>query len=377
MSTWEYSGLCLLVLMSLVLHFVIIEQPNQLVFDEQHYIKDARYIIENHTTQRIEHPPLGKLFITSGILLFGDNPIGWRFFSILFGTTSLVLFYLVCRKLTMTKVASLLATYLLALENLSFVQASVAMLDVFTVTFMLGAFLLYLQGWYEFSAILVGLSALAKLNGALVLPVIALHWFFTGRRTPVYFFASMLLAPISFVLLLPLFNYGIERNFSNPIVQIYNMLTLSGSLTFANAAIETASRPWKWILRPELMFYWYEPHYIGVISYTIWALIIPAVIYMLFRAIKGNSASLFGLSWFVSTYLLWIPASLITNRISFVYYFYPTIGAIAIGIGLGLTQLIDIWRSQKSGWRWLVMVAVSGYLVAHAVIFVILSPVFS
>ncbi len=374
---WEYSGLCLLVLMTLVLHFAIIEQPNQLVLDEQHYVKDARYIIENHATQRTEHPPLGKLIITAGILLFGDNPIGWRFFSVIFGTISLVLFYLICRKLNMTKKLSLLASYLLALENLSFVQASVAMLDVFSVTFMLSAFLLYLQDRYEFSAVSVGLSALAKLSGALTLPAIFLHWLFTGRRKPVYSFASLLLVLISFVMLLVLFNYAIERSFSDPIAQIKTMLSLSGSLTFANATSDVIARPWDWILHPEVMFYWYNPHYIGVISYSLWALIIPTVLYLLYRTIRGNNAAQFGLSWFASTYLLWIPASLLTDRISFVYYFYPTVGAIAIGIALGLNQLMDVLQNRKSAWRWLAMVIIAGYLVAHTVIFAILSPVFS
>ena len=41
---------------------------------------------------------------------------------------------------------SFLATFLLSLENLSFVQASIAMLDVYSLAFMLLPFWLYLKG---------------------------------------------------------------------------------------------------------------------------------------------------------------------------------------------------------------------------------------
>jgi dolichyl-phosphate-mannose--protein O-mannosyl transferase len=98
---------------------------------------------------------------------------------------------------------------------------------------------------------------------------------------------------------------------------------------------------------------------------------------MVFKAVRGNSAGIFGISWFVSTYLLWIPFSIIADRISYVYYFYPTVGAICLGLGLGLSQLIDIWKTRKTGkLRWIAMLVVSGYLLLHVGIFVILFPVF-
>jgi predicted membrane-bound dolichyl-phosphate-mannose-protein mannosyltransferase len=326
---------------------------------------------------RLEHPPLGKLFIVSGIYLFGDNPVGWRFFSILFGTIGIVLFYLVCRRLGMSKRACLLATSLLALDNLSFVQASVAMLDVYSLTFMFLSFWLYLRGQYLLSGVSVGLSALAKLSGVLALPAILLHWLLTKRGRPVQFVGSMLSAYLSFFLLMPLFDFITSRQFLNPITRLLDMLSSSAALTFATATHEAATRPWDWILRPEIMPYWYEPHYLAAISFTIWALIIPTVLYLAFRAAKGGRAELFGISWFASTYLLWIPLSLITDRLSFVYYFYPSVGAICIGLGLGLNQLIAIWETRRTGkLRWVAILSVAVYLLLHVSVFVIMSPVF-
>lgn len=375
---WQYLGLFLLVLITLILHFSIIMQPGELVFDEQYYVNDARSIIQGEDTLRPEHPPLGKLFIVSGILLFGDNPLGWRFFSVIFGVLGIVLLYLICRKLAMPKGTSLLATSLLALENLSFVQVSVAMLDVYSLAFILGAFLLYLKGGYLLSGISVGLSALVKLTGGLALPAIMLHWFFTGRVRPWRFLRLVLLAPVSFLLFMPPFDFMTGGQLIDPIGRIKYMLVSSSSLTFANFTHVAASRPWEWILRPEVMFYWYDPQYIAAISPTIWALIIPSVLYMIFRAVKGNGASLFGLAWFASTYLIWIPVSFIIDRVSYPFYFYPTVGAICIGIGLGLSQLLEAWKIKRSGkFRKVVILIVSGYLLLHVVIFVNYSPVFA
>jgi len=271
-----------------------------------------------------------------------------------------------------------LATFLLALENLSFIQASVAMLDVFSLAFMLGSFWLYLKGQYLLSGVSVGLSALAKLSGALALPAILLHWLLTRRTRLRQFTSSILLAPVSFMLLMPLFDFVISRQLLNPIGQVKTMLSLSSSLTFSNTSCDIVSRPWDWILHPEIITYWNVPHYFGAISFTIWALIIPSVLYMVFKATKSDSAGLFSISWFISTYLFWIPASIITDRISFVYYFYPTVGAICIGLGLGLSQLIAMWETRSAGkLRWVAMLTVLGYLVLHVSIFVILSPVFN
>ena len=378
LSKWEYAGLCLLVLIILVMHFITIMQPTDPVFDERYYVDDARSILDGNGTSRPEHPPLGTLLTTFGIFLFGDNPFGWRFFPILFGTIGIVLFYLVCRRLAMSKEASFLATFLLALDNLSFVQSSIAMLDVYSVTFMLLSFWLYLKSRYLLSGVSVGLSALAKLTGVLALPVILLHWLLIKRGRPIQFVATMLASYASFLLLLPLCDFAVFRTFINPIGRIYTMLNLSSTLTFTTAAHPAACRPWDWILRPEMMYYWYEPHYVGAISFTIWALIIPAVLYMGFRATKGDTAGLFGISWFVSTYLVWIPLSIITDRISFIYYFYPTVGAVCIGLGLGLSQLLAIWKTRRAGkLKWVALLTVIVYLLLHVSVFVILSPVFS
>lgn len=377
---WEYFWLCLLVEVTLILHIVVIANPPQLILDEMHYVTEAQNIIAEHETLRLEHPPLAKLFIVTGIKLFGDNPWGWRFFSVVFGTATIVLFYFLCRRLNLSRNSASLATFLLALENMTFVQASVAMLDVYCLTFMMASFLLYTSRRYAASGVAVGLSALAKLNGVLAAPAMFIHWLFRRPGRSWWFALTVVLAPVAFVGLMPLFDLAIVQNFSalvDPISRIKTMLSLSSSLTFATVTHPGLSRPWEWLIYYKPMGYWYNPHYIAAISPTIWALVIPTFAYMVYKAVKGNDVGLFGVGWFASTYLVWIPLSLITDRVSYIYYFYPTIGAVCLGLGLGLSQLLDFYQKRRPGkLKRTILALVIFYLVAHLACFVGLSPVF-
>jgi dolichyl-phosphate-mannose-protein mannosyltransferase len=375
---WEYFWLCLIVISTLFMHFVIIDNPKELILDEQHYVNDARNISANHTTERAEHPPLAKLIIVAGIKLVGDNPWGWRIFPVLFGTASIVLFYFLCRKLDMSRETSSIAAFLLAFENLTFLMASIAMLDVFCVTFMIGAFLLYVNRRYVNSGIAIGLSGLAKLNGAMAGPVVLIHWIFTKRRRSWWFLLTAFFAVIAFVELMIPLDYAISRNFTSmadPLHRIKTMLSLSGSLTFANVDHPSMSHPWDWLISYKPMAFWIMPHYTAAISFTIFGLAVPAFGYMIYKAVKRNEAGLFGAAWFFGTFLLLIPLSIITNRVSYIFYFYPTIGAICIGVALFLADLLEFFRSRWYGkLRWVALSAVILILFLHLASFIILSP---
>ena len=349
LKQWEYFGLFVLVLVSLILHFSIIMQPGELVFDEKHYVPDARQILAGEGTMRIEHPPMGKLFIAFGIAILGDNPFGWRFLPVVFGTLIIVFFYLTCRELGMTAKATLVATTLLVFENLSFIMSSVAMLDVFSLAFTLFSFWLCVKQKLWLSGLAAGLSTLCKLSGALTAPVLFLYWFFTGRKNLKTFLGAMLLSVMVFLLLIPVSSLIIWHKLTNPIAEIKLMLYAISLDTFTSNPSEIfSSRPWEWLLKPEIITFWPEPHYICMISPVLLLLVFPVLAYMIYQTRKGNQATLFGLIWFAGTYLVWIPISIIADRMSYVYYFYPTVGALCIGLGLTFDRISAISKTTKS-----------------------------
>jgi len=377
---WEHFWFCLLILVTLVMHFCIITNTYDHILDEAHYINDANNIIENHETARLEHPPLAKLFIVTGIHIFGDNPWGWRFFSIIFGTATLVFFYFLCRRLGMSWMASNLATTLLAFENMTFVHASIAMIDVYFVTFMVASFFFYMKMKYVTSGISVGLSGLAKLNGALALPVIGVHWLFSHQKRHWWVILTFLFAVLTFLVLMMAFDLAIVQDISkveSPTDRIIYMMDRSGTLTFETVEHPAKSRPWEWLLTYQPMAFHWNPNYVGGMSPTVWVFIMPTFAYMVFRAIKKDEAGLFGAAWFFGNFMLWIPATFLTDRVSYIYYFYPTIGAICIGLGIFLAQLVDIFKKRASGkLRWVLLSIVILYLMAHLTSFIIMSPLF-
>jgi predicted membrane-bound dolichyl-phosphate-mannose-protein mannosyltransferase len=374
---WRYFGLAVLVIVTLAMHLSIINQPDDFMVDEIYYVNDARAIVDGVGELRPEHPPLGQLLIAAGIAVFGDTTFGWRFLSSVFGAAGIVFFYLICDRLGLSRRASFLATFLLALENLTFVQASIAMLDVFNVTFMLAAFWLYLRRSYALSGVAICLSTLVKLTGALTLPVIALHWLLTRRDRAKYFILSMVSAPIWFFTAIPFLDALIIGYPDNPIGRAREILSVSATITFSRYTNIFASRPWDWVLKPTVMPYYWDPHYVAAVSFSIGALIIPVMVVMAIMARRGNQAGLFSVLWFLSTYVVWIPASLITDRMSYVFYFYPTVGAVCLGLGWVLSWFLDRARQHPSVRRGRAMTgACLAFLAFHAAVLVLLTPLF-
>ena len=377
---WEHFWFCLLILVTLIMHLCIISNTYDHILDEAHYVNDANRIIQEHETARLEHPPLAKLFIVAGIHIFGDNPWGWRFFSVIFGTGTLVFFYFLCRRLGMSWMASNLATTLLAFENMTFVHAGVAMIDVHYVTFMVASFFFYIKQKDVTSGVFVGLSGLAKLNGLLALPVIGVHWLFSRQKRRWWVILIFLFAVLTFLVLMMPLDLAIlqsTENFVDPISRIDYMMDTTGSLTFESVDHPSESRPWEWLLTFKPMAYHWTPNYVGGISPTIWVFIMPTFLYLVFRAIRRDEAGLFGAAWFFGTFLVWIPATFITDRVTYPYYFYPTIGAICIGLGIFLAWLVDLFKKRGSGkLRWVFLSIVILYLIAHLTCFIIMSPLF-
>ncbi len=373
---WEYFWLCLCLLITLAMHLSIVTQVNDLILDEAHYVKDARSIILTQIDQRPEHPPLAKLFIVAGIQTLGDNPWGWRVPGIIMGTISIALLYIICRRLLMSRRGASIATALFAFENFVFMMTSVAMLDVFFLTLTLAFFALYLYRQYVLSGIFIGLAALAKLFAAMAAPALAIHWFLTKTKQTRWFALTVITAPISLLAFVVIFDFAINHQLENPIARFQNMLSLTGSLTFSNVTHPSLSRPWAWLLNYQPMAFWYTPNYYAALSPALWFLMIPTVLFMLYKAIKRDDAGLFGFAWFFSTFVLWIPISILTNRVSFVFYFYPTIGALCLGVGLAADKIME-WLPLRS--RKIKIPVWSGmalFFLVHAASFVLLTPVF-
>jgi dolichyl-phosphate-mannose--protein O-mannosyl transferase len=155
-ATWRAAVIPLaLIVLTLALSIPRLTTPAVYVFDELYYAYTAgKYVAgdEAYSTEipprqdpAIEwtHPPLAKLLIAGGILLAGDNPLGWRIASVLFGVAGAVVTYLLALSLTGSRVTSGLAAGLLLMDGLYLVESRTGMSNLFVLVFANGALLAF------------------------------------------------------------------------------------------------------------------------------------------------------------------------------------------------------------------------------------------
>ena len=143
-----------------------LSHPHSLVFDETYYVKDAwsqwnlgypaswpddadAQFVAGHTDiftsagSFVVHPPLAKWIIGLFMWIFGpDSSFGWRFAGALFGTATVLVVYLLGKRLTGSTAFATVAGLLIAIDGLGIVLSRVALLDIFLTFFSTLAVLL-------------------------------------------------------------------------------------------------------------------------------------------------------------------------------------------------------------------------------------------
>jgi dolichyl-phosphate-mannose-protein mannosyltransferase len=159
--------------------------PEKFVFDEVHYVPAARQMLEPTSEEPMlnpMHPPLAKQIIALSILFFGDNALGWRYPATVFGALSVVAVYL-CGLALFTRQSAAIAAGLIAFFNqMLYVQARIAMLDIFALAFALLGIAAFLHGYrkthpqtlFGVAGICFGFSASCKWSGLFPLATVIL-----------------------------------------------------------------------------------------------------------------------------------------------------------------------------------------------------------
>jgi dolichyl-phosphate-mannose-protein mannosyltransferase len=159
-----------------------ITTPNKFVFDEVHYVPAARQMLEPAMPEPMlnpMHPPLAKEFIALSIRIFGDNALGWRYPGALFGALAVVAVYL-CGLALFDAQSPAIAGALIAFFNqMLFVMARTAMLDIFALSFTLFGIASFVHGfrqprpllWFALAGLAFGFAGACKWNGFFPLAV--------------------------------------------------------------------------------------------------------------------------------------------------------------------------------------------------------------
>ncbi|MEM1582907.1 MAG: CPBP family glutamic-type intramembrane protease [Candidatus Bathyarchaeia archaeon] len=328
------------------------------VFDEVHYVKAARLLLEGKSTNH-EHPPLVKILIMVGITIFGDNPLGWRFFSILFSSLSISLLYLLMLSLTKSRIASFSSALLFSFDIMAFNIGQIGMLDGAALTFVLAASIMLVKEKYDSSGLLFGLALLCKLSSIFslgVVPFLLAKEIFKERKLRMktvfeWFTLSMRIILMALIILLVgLWAYDIAYGvFSgNPLNHLNYMFSYHSVLQYDDP--ERVILPLKWINPldpfPPIPYYiskvteivngslreHYLIAYYGIYTplwWSIW-LIMPVSLIEIVR--RKGLAELFILLWITSNFIPYVILAYVSRRWVYPFYFCTTLPGLYMGI---------------------------------------------
>ncbi|WGD50624.1 phospholipid carrier-dependent glycosyltransferase [Bradyrhizobium sp. CB1650] len=167
------------VVIFLVAHLALLiglTTPEKFVFDEVHYVPAAKQMIAPVMSQPVlnpMHPPLAKELMALSIATFGDNALGWRYPGTLFGALAIVAIYLCGLALFAAQGPAIAAALIAASNQMLYVQARIAMLDIFALAIGLLATAAFMHGFrkerphalFAFAGSLFGLAAACKWSG--------------------------------------------------------------------------------------------------------------------------------------------------------------------------------------------------------------------
>jgi dolichyl-phosphate-mannose--protein O-mannosyl transferase len=389
-----------------VIRLIGLDIPKQLIFDEVYYAKDACWYVTSSatlcdvTTETTQvHPPLGKWLIALGIRLGGYDSFGWRIACAVAGVITIVLLYILARRLLHSTLGAAMAAGLLAIDPLHFVQSRTSMLDIFVPMFGLAAVLfavydrdqvaqgprprgLMQRPWRLAAGAACGAAIASKWSGLfylLLIILLTIAWEISARRKDgegnvvLRFLREEAASIVLWLVLVPIVVYvftyigRLDGSFTElPWAQgswgrafwdrQKYMLDFHRELTSTHGYQSPA---WSWIALKRPVSYYFETDTNGdykEIMATgnpfVWWLSVVALIYCAFRWIRQRSlTSPEGviLGGFVFTYIPWVALGTFSNRSAvFLFYLLPVLPFMCLALAYVATSLGNSWEAKAA-----------------------------
>ena len=396
---------------------------NSMYFDEIYHARTAYEFINGMYSYENTHPPLGKIFISMGVVLFGMNPFGWRIIGTLFGIFMVPITYVLGKRIFKDTACAALTCSLFAFDFMHFAQTRIATIDVYITFFViLMYYFMYryiTMSFYDtplkktflplgLSGLCMGFGVACKWTGAYAGVGLAVLFFATlYRRYKEYQFACAapkkttngiahshiiknfaaytkktilfcvgafgavpaLIYTLSYLPFKDNVNTGLIARMLNNQVNMFNY----HSDLVAEHAFSSPFYKWPIMARP----IWY---YSGVIDDTVregissfgnplvWWLGIPAFLYILYLAVrkKDRYAAFFTIGY-LAQYLPWF----FVSRLTFIYHYFPSVIFVVLMIVYSILQCKN--RLSKRSFHTLVIV----YAASAFLLFILFYPVLS
>lgn len=367
---------------SFYITFANITFPDHKTFDEFYRITRVEQFLKGEPFLS-PHPHFGRYLIILGVLLFGDNPMGWRFVQAILGSLLTPLSYLIGKNLFNHKYAGLLVAYLATFEFGFLLYSRLGVAIISQVFFIALSLLLFIKAtrtnkslnlYYFACAICTGLSISIKWTSLFLLPVYFL-WIKTNGNIKKFIFshAALLIAITVFTYILTFIGETENFEYYNKTLHMHNSNFIDGVINWhklafnaqANAVPDTYSSKWyTWplLLSPILISWTYDPiskNLINLVSMgnpVIWWSGILAIIFQLilfcFKKQDGMVSFLIG-TYFIS----FLPYAFI-SRPMYLYHYLPSLFILILILEY---SFISLYKSKKKIFRallasWVILV---------------------
>ena len=394
---------------------------NGTYFDEIYHARTGWEFTQGLYSYEWTHPPLGKIFIMFGILIFGMVPFGWRIAGTVFGIIMLPCIYIFVKKLFSKRWLAAVSMLMFAFDFMHFAQTRIATIDVFVTLFIILMYYYmykYTQmSYYDrkftklliplgLSGLMMGFAMASKWTGVYAACGLAVIFFADlYRRYKEYAYAkrspvdstngiahrtvikefpkrtkqTILLCCVFFIVVplivyvlsyIPFVNRGDESLITRAYENVFNMYNYHANLV-SEHSFSSKWYQWPIMTRP----IWYYSYHVsdtiseGISSFgnpLIWWLGIPAFFYMIYIALtKKDRTAGFLLIGYLSQYLPWT----FVERTTYIYHYFPSVPFVILMLCYSFKNFVGESAKKKY--------VIYGYTALVIVLFVLFYPVLS
>ncbi len=308
------------------------------------------------------HPPIAKLFQAGGILVFGENALGWRISSVLFGLGTIVVTYFLALQLTKVSRMAELATLFVSIDGLLFTQSRIAMNDIHVVFFLLLALLMYskmkvakqkmFSRYLLLSGIFAGLAISTKWSGLFAILTFGLDQLLSSIKVwkvpPIRVIFKMSVAWICVPALIYVLSYGqfwLQGHTIDQFVELHKQIWYYQTHLTATHTYQSTPLQWVFDLRPV----WYSVQYVdadrvgNIYNLGNPVIFLGGLLCLLFVFARCIHKFMWW-KWFLflsycCMWMLW----LFSPRIMFFYHYAPAVPLLAIALAWGVVVL---WKTK-------------------------------
>jgi dolichyl-phosphate-mannose-protein mannosyltransferase len=339
-----------------------------LIFDESYYVNAARRLLGWSVSAgnpyadapagfdpNSEHPPLGKVLVAASMRVFGDDPLGWRFPSLVAGLVVVLAIYLLVRSTGRGPWIAVYAAGVAMLDNLLMVHSRIATLDVlFLAPLLVGAVLTMRRQWI-WAGVACGLAILVKVPagfGLLALVMVVLVVPGGGRFVQRALRAALLGGTAVVVAVGGLWFLDVQfTKYDNPFTHLSHIRSYGLDLSRAGGPVNSESEPWQWLSNEVQITYlrvdtneqvngktittkpsiWFR----GALNPALSAVGLIGLFYAAWLWVRRRDPlACWVVVWSAGVFLPYLALSVFAHRISYLFYALPLVPAYAVGAAL-------------------------------------------